>query len=92
MVQCILSAACCRRELESSSISTTGQASRRLEELSSAAESAKEQLNKTQRQLDAVRAELQTKALEVHVSSEMWSVCLPGVLQRLETSKLHGHA
>ena len=70
-----ISAACCRRELESSSTSTTEQASRRLEELGSAAESAKEQLSKTQRQLDAVRAELRTKALEVYVLSEMWLAC-----------------
>ena len=81
LVQCITSAACCRRELESSSSSTTGLASRRLEELSSAAESAKEQLNKTQRQLDAVRAELRTKTLEVYVLSDMWSACFDNLHQ-----------
>ena len=70
----------------------TGQASRRLEELSSEAESAKEQLNKTQRQLDAVRTELRTKALEVHVCQRCGlQVSLMSLRQRT-TSRLHVHA
>eukprot|EP00891_Asterochloris_glomerata_P007388 jgi/Astpho2/7388/fgenesh1_pg.00114_%23_33_t len=81
-------AAVARRELESSSISTTGQASRRLEELSSAAESAKEQLNKTQRQLDAVRAELQTKALEAQHAEQQLGLKMSDTKQFQQMKRL----